>query len=599
MSDRVVAERYHIDEALGRGGMGTVWRARDEVLKRMVALKEVAIPTNLTPEGREEVRERVIREARAAAKMSHPSAVTVYDVIEDGNHIFIAMELVEFPTLSDLVDQEGPFTPERAAKTGLAVLDALEVAHASGIVHRDVKPANIMVGEDRVKLADFGVASIKGDPRLTATGMVIGSPSYMSPEQATGQAADPATDLWGLGATLFFATEGHGPFDRPGPMPTLMAIANDEVPDAENAGPLKEVICSLLSKDPAKRPTGAELRPALATVAGNGSGPSGAVGEDESPDRTLKTMPVGGAALPPTLSDVPATPPIAEPAASLKEERKFVAPAAAAAAAPAAVREVVERRPVEPPPPELPPDARGGGNGWLVGAGVVALLLLAFFLVPRLLGGDPGPEEQQATESPAAPQAAPPAPQAEQPAPQPPPAPPAAAPQDQDNEENDSEGPAQSSAQAGSLPDGWRRSSLGNTGYSIGHPSNWRAVSNPLGDGSSMRFQASGSRYLLVDWTDQPSDDAVAAWEQQAPSFASRHQNYREIRIEETQFQDFDTAAIWEWTYTERGAQLHAINLGFADEDYGFALNFQTRASEWEQYEDTFEQFQETFGTAD
>ena len=179
MSDRVVAERYHIDEALGRGGMGTVWRARDEVLKRMVALKEVAIPTNLTPEGREEVRERVIREARAAAKMSHPSAVTVYDVIEDGNHIFIAMELVEFPTLSDLVDQEGPFTPERAAKTGLAVLDALEVAHASGIVHRDVKPANIMVGEDRVKLADFGVASIKGDPRLTATGMVIGLPSMV------------------------------------------------------------------------------------------------------------------------------------------------------------------------------------------------------------------------------------------------------------------------------------------------------------------------------------------------------------------------------------------------------------------------------------
>lgn len=567
--------------------MGTVWRAQDNVLGRMVALKEVQLPTNLTPEGRGEVRERVIREARAAAKLSHPSAVTVYDVIEEDNHIYIAMELVSSPTLRELVEQDGPFSPERAAKAGLAVLDALEVAHASGIVHRDVKPANIMVGEDRIKLADFGVASIKGDPRLTATGMVIGSPSYMSPEQATGEAADPATDYWGLGATLFFATEGHGPFDRPGPMPTLMAITNEDPPVAEHAGPLKEVISSLLSKDPAGRPSAAELRPILEGVALNGSAPAAA---DAPEHDTLETEPAVAAGLPDTLLEPPAPEPV-------KAGRRYVGPDAGdevdapipvAAAAPP-VREVVERRVAEPPPPALLPEREGSSSGWMIGVAMAALLLLAFLLVPRLLDNeDPGPGN--VAESPGETEAAnPPAPAA---------APTAARQQGSPTprETTAQNQPQEPSAQAGSLPDGWERSSLGTTGYTIGHPADWSVVQNPLGDGSSMRFQTSRSRYLLVDWTDEPRDDAVAAWEQQAPAFASRHQNYREIRIEETDFGGFDTAAIWEWTYTDGGATLHAANLGFADDQWGFALNFQTRDSDWDDSQDLFEQFQETFG---
>jgi flagellar motor protein MotB len=580
VNDRVIAGRYKIDEAIGRGGMGTVWRAHDQVLGRAVALKEVQIPTNLTTDGRADVRERVIREARAAAKMSHPSAVTVYDVIEEDHHIYIAMELVDSPTLSELVEEGGPFTPQRAATTGLAVLDALEVAHASGIVHRDVKPANIMVGEERIKLADFGVASIKGDPRLTATGMVIGSPSYMSPEQATGEAADPATDYWGLGATLFFATEGSGPFDRPGPMPTLMAIANEEAPEAEHAGPLKEVISLLLSKDPAQRPTGDSLRPILAGVATNGIDPAAPV-DDEPDRRTGATRVAAAAALPETLTDVP----VVEPPRQVVEERRYVEPAAAVP-----VREVVERRSEPPPPAGLPPETGRGGNGWAIAAGAIVLLLLLVFLVPRLMNNNDEPNNETAVESPKATQAESPA------APAAPPAPQQSAPS-QDEEESQAEEPDESSARAASLPDGWQRSPVGDTGYSIGHPSDWRTVQNPLGDGSSVRFQASGSRYLLVDWTDQPGDDAAAAWEQQAPAFASRHQNYNEIRIEETQFGDFDTAAIWEWTYTSGGATLHAANLGFADDEYGFALNFQTRDSDWEDSQDIFERFQETFGT--
>lgn len=550
--------------------MGTVWRAHDQVLGRVVALKEVQIPSNLTPEGREDVRQRVIREARAAAKMSHPSAVTVYDVIEEDDHIFIAMELVDSPTLSALVENEGPFTPQRAARTGLAVLDALEVAHASGIVHRDVKPANIMVGEDRVKLADFGVASIKGDPRLTATGMVIGSPSYMSPEQATGEAADPATDLWGLGATLFFATEGHGPFDRPGPMPTLMAIANEEPPEAENAGPLKDVISSLLSKDPEQRPTADRLRPILTGVAQNGGTPAA----HAPPDETSRTRPAMAAALPPTLTETPAV-----PRTAAGQEGQVVE-------APPPVEEVVERRPAEPPlPAAVSPVLEPKGKGWMVAAGAVVLLLLAFLILPRLSSNnDPNPPAAEPGD---------PA-QTEAPAPAAAPEPP---PQQEPEEPEQPDDTGGSSARAGSLPDGWERASIGNTGYSIGHPSGWRVVQNPLGDGSSLRFQTSGGRYLLVDWTDQPGDDAVAAWEQLAASFASRHQDYRQIRIEQTRFRDFDTAAIWEWTYREGGATLHAANLGFADDEWGFALNFQTQESDWEDSQDTFEQFQETFGT--
>ncbi|MEX0790748.1 MAG: hypothetical protein WD178_08250, partial [Actinomycetota bacterium] len=412
---------------------------------------------------------------------------------------------------------------------------------------------------------------IKGDPRLTATGMVIGSPSYMSPEQATGEAADPATDLWGLGATLFFAIEGHGPFDRAGPMPTLMAIANEDAPPAERAGPLRDVISSLLSKDPAQRPTADRLRPILAEVAQAEVAQKDEVPAPEvSPDETLKTRQAMAAALPPTLTETPAV-----SRSEVDQEQRVVSPAPPA-------DELVERKPAAPQP-AMPEDPEPDGNRWMVPAGAVALLLLALLLVPRLLSGeDPNPPEVESAD-PAqtgapAPAAAPDPPAQEQPEPA------------------EQQEPEQASAQAGPLPDGWERASIGDTGYSIGHPSGWRAVHNPLGDGSSLRFQASGGRYLLVDWTDQPGDDAAAAWEQSAVSFASRHQDYDQIRIDSTEFGDFDTAAIWEWTYREGGATLHAANLGFADDEWGFALNFQTRESDWEDSQDIFEQFQETFG---
>jgi hypothetical protein len=266
-SGRRVANRYELTEELGHGGMGVVWRATDTLLARQVALKEVDLPRGVDEAEREGLRARVSREARAAARLSHPGVVTVYDIAHDGDQDFIVMELVAAPTLEELVRTRGPLPPQRAARLGLSLLDALEAAHKAGIVHRDLKPRNVMVREDgTTKLADFGIASVQGDPRLTATGLVVGSPAYMAPEQVEAQAVSPATDLWALGATLWFAVEGQPPFGG-GEFQTLSAIVNGQPHQPERLGPLTPVLARLLVKEPAGRATPAQLRPLLRRVA--------------------------------------------------------------------------------------------------------------------------------------------------------------------------------------------------------------------------------------------------------------------------------------------------------------------------------------------
>jgi hypothetical protein len=269
---RRVANRYELEEELGHGGMGVVWRATDTLLARPVALKEVDLPRGGDAAQREGLRARVSREARAAARLSHPGVVTVYDIAHDGGQDFIVMELVSAPTLEELVRTGGPLSPQRAARLGLGLLDALEAAHRAGIVHRDLKPKNVMVREDgATKLADFGIASVQGDPRLTATGLVVGSPAYMAPEQVEAQAVSPATDLWALGATLWFAVEGQAPFGG-GEFQTLSAIVSGQPRRPERLGPLTPVLARLLVKDPAARATPAQLRPLLRQVAGSAAG---------------------------------------------------------------------------------------------------------------------------------------------------------------------------------------------------------------------------------------------------------------------------------------------------------------------------------------
>ncbi|WP_083999837.1 serine/threonine-protein kinase [Actinomadura kijaniata] len=250
---QVIAGRYELVEALGRGGMGAVWRARDRTLAREVAVKEVVLPTGLSPEQVERVYARTFREARAAARLDHPGIVTVHDVVEEDGRPWIVMRLVRAPALDKVIQREGPLPPARVAAIGLDLLAALRAAHAAGIVHRDVKPGNVLLPPQGAVLTDFGIATATGDETLTATGAIVGSPAYLAPEQARHQKATPASDLWSLGATLYAAVEGRSPFQRGDVWGVMAALLSDDPDPMRNAGPLRPVLEGLLRKDPARR----------------------------------------------------------------------------------------------------------------------------------------------------------------------------------------------------------------------------------------------------------------------------------------------------------------------------------------------------------
>jgi hypothetical protein len=252
--ERVIAGRYRLLSPLGEGGMGTVWRARDEVLHREVAVKEVRAPAGLPASEVERMYTRLEREAWAAARVASRNVVTVYDVATDGGRPWIVMELVRGLSLADLLDAEGPLTPQRAAHIGAEVLAALRAAHAVGVLHRDVKPANVLLANDgRVVLTDFGIAMVEGSSALTKTGEVIGSPEFLAPERALGRTPGPESDLWSLGVLLYAAVEGSSPFRQDTPLSTLRAVVDEELPPPRRAGPLGPVVEGLLRKDPAER----------------------------------------------------------------------------------------------------------------------------------------------------------------------------------------------------------------------------------------------------------------------------------------------------------------------------------------------------------
>jgi serine/threonine protein kinase len=247
--------------------MGVVWRADDQVIGRQVALKELPGPQGLTGQDRATYLERVLREARTAGRLNDPAVVTVFDVISENGVTYIVMELVEAPNLADIIADEGPLPADRVMALGLQVLGALETAHAAGIVHRDVKPSNIMVlPGDRVKLADFGIARAMDDPNLTMTGGIMGSPGYMAPELFTGSPPAPASDLWALGATLFHAVEGYSPFNRETTAATMHAIMYDDPQLTKCQGPLSQVILGLLAQPVETRLTLDRTRSLLAAA---------------------------------------------------------------------------------------------------------------------------------------------------------------------------------------------------------------------------------------------------------------------------------------------------------------------------------------------
>ncbi len=544
---RIVAGRYRLLSTLGRGGMGTVWRAQDEVLGREVALKEITFPHGLSDAERDVLRERTRREARAAARLDHPSAVTVFDVVEDGGAPCLVMELVEAPTLAEVVRTRGPLAPARAAQVGLALLGALEAAHRQGILHRDVKPSNVMVRDDgRVVLTDFGIASSTGDAAITHTGLLLGSPAYIAPERARGEAPGPPSDLWSLGATLFTAVEGRPPFEGDVPLVTVAAVVTGDHAPFALAGPLGPVLDGLLDKDPATRLDAAAARPLLERVA---AGPE---------QRTqVLTRPVPPVAPAPEASRTAALP--------LEAVQREVRERPAAPVRPVPVR----------PAPVRPAPARSGRSGWLLPLAALALLAgVGGGAYALAQDDDPGTTAAPSTTAAptTAPTAAPSAATTSEPEPPaavtqaPPPAPsPATSPEPTAEVSPPAEeiapSAAPSAAGAQGVPAGWTTDTAP-AGWTVGLPPGWterRAGEYRDGEGRTLRVETGAG---------QP--DAVADRQAAARSFAQRHPTYRELRIVPVDYRGYE-AADWEFTYEGR----HVVNRVFVVDGTGHSLFLQ------------------------
>ncbi|MDQ0808383.1 serine/threonine protein kinase [Streptomyces sp. B3I7] len=266
-SERVIAGRYTLRSPLGEGGMGTVWRAHDKVLDRQVAIKEVRAPAALPVAELDRMYARLEREAWAAARVAHRNVVTIYDVVMEDKRPWIVMELVRGRSLADVLKDDGPLTHQHAASIGVEILGALRAAHETGVLHRDVKPANVLIAADgRVVLTDFGIATVEGSTALTMTGEVVGSPEYLAPERALGKSPGPASDLWSLGVLLYAAVEADSPFRQDSPLSTLRAVVDEALPAPRSTGALTSVIEGLLRKDPEQRLTGEQAAKDLELV---------------------------------------------------------------------------------------------------------------------------------------------------------------------------------------------------------------------------------------------------------------------------------------------------------------------------------------------
>ena len=383
-ADRVIASRYVLKTALGRGELGTVWRAQDTLLGREVVVREIVLPTWLTDADRRATQASVLREAGAVARLAHPGVVTVFDVVTDRAGISIVTELVKAPSLADLVLAEGPLPPRRVAEIGAEVANVLEAAHSAGIVHRDVKPANVLVRRDGgVLLAGFGVTPLQGVPQLAATVLALGSPSYVAPEQVGGMPSGPAADVWALGATMFFAVEGAPPFDRDTLVRTLAAVVNEDPPPMLRAGPLEALLMALLAKNPEDRLSASKIRIWLRWLVD--------VAHWAPSSEVLVTRRSGGT-IPPPSTRSPSIPQLAKtPVAPMAAATwsPLEAPASDSAKAPTvepSTGAAPVQRPSRPVLPPAPPVPRRTGRRRL---GVAALLLLGGILVAWATGAFP------------------------------------------------------------------------------------------------------------------------------------------------------------------------------------------------------------------
>jgi serine/threonine protein kinase len=565
---RLVADRYELKAPLGRGGMGVVWRAQDSVLGREAAVKEVVFPPTMAEEERGPAQARVMREARAAARLNHPGAVTLYDVVKDHDSTYIVMELVNAPTLADLVRAGGPLPVERVAQIGAQVASALEAAHQAGIVHRDVKPGNVMVpATGTAKLADFGIASLQGDPQLTSTGLVIGSPAYMAPEQARGEESGPPADFWALGATMFYAVEGAPPFDRGASIATLAAVVNDPPRDLRRAGPLIPLITALLSKDPAARPSGPELRAELAQLATSAPSPPTELLPTHGPGRTVPLP-----AFVPTEAGEQGG---AKPGES-DGSGATNGPGPDAAPDPDPAPRSDPGRPLLPPAPVV----ERGGRGRLVAVlGLLAVVALVMVLVavnllsgddgdpaaaPRSTGGavtTTGSETREATSTTGAP----------------------------------STTAAPDTTAAAGLPEGWTAFTNRRGSNRVGVPPGFRARVRETFNATVVEERDDPRRVFTVRSTNpaNPLPQASRDYRDAAPRL---FEDFREVSYEENQtYAGRKGAVVFEYEAVRDGRRVHVSHINLKGESWGYNVEYVVPADQWDASQDLARQFEAAF----
>ena len=533
IADSLVAGRYRLGPCLGAGGMGRVWLARDELLRRDVAVKEIALPFGLSDDEHREMRDRTLREARAAARLNHPNVVRIYDVQPGDERPWIVMEFVRSRSLHQLIKEDGPLPVNQVADIGLAILSALGAANRVGVLHRDIKPSNVLIAEDgRVVLTDFGSAIIdEGEGVLTRTGVILGSPRYIAPERARDGIATVESDLWSLGATLYEAVEGRTPYTRETTLETLVALATEDPDPVRLAGPLRPVLRGLLQKKPQNRMKPAEVEERLRRVAAK--------------QNRVRLRPV---------------PALRRPTSADETPRRGSEPTTVASGSATVPGESA------PPTGRLQP-VRASASWWLrparrtrretvaARAAVVILAVAALALSVKLLPFGSGSEDEwpPTTAGTSTPQAAVALPTSAS----------AATPVDPN-----------------ALPAGFAWWSA-QSGFRVGVPSGWGKIQEGP---TSVLFCAPGGPPLvgIREWTPASTNLVAALSGEEAR--AALGPAYRRIQMVAVRQEEHNTGALWEYTFTDpKMGPLHGIERAVVVAGHNYLVQFRTPADKWQQ----------------